>query len=708
MNGLKLHTILFLLTGFLAKGQHRDTMNLLPVPKKLELHGGFLSLKSYFTVSVQSNMPDTTLIKAVNRMCQTLNRRTGLYFSQNSIGSKKTSDSSTLVLRIKKVVLPAIGIDESYSLKITSRQIVIEAATTAGALHGLQTLLQLYAKNSDELLFPTLMINDEPRFQWRGLMIDVSRHFIPIDVLERNIEAMAAVKMNVLHLHLTDDQGFRVESKAFPLLHKKGSKGEYYTQNQIRNLISFAQDRGIVIVPEFDLPGHCKSWLAGYPDLASQPGTYEPGPPGNFKDLKGKDLSSLLSFMKTQPFPSIDPTRESTYTFLDTFFAEMATLFSSPYIHIGADENNGVTWMNNPDIVAFMQQNKIATTHDLQAYFVGRVHHIISKKNKKMIGWEEVFSKDLPKNVIVQVWQNSDYLKKAIDNENQVLISKGFYLDLFMPAYIHYTNPVLSVDTSFSTGHLLKGGEAAQWTEIADKRNIETRIWPRCAAIAERLWSPTTINDVEDMYRRLYTTSRQLDDLGVQHIANYERALRTFASSESYFALKTLTDVLTPVKGYKRILTMFSMSPEVSHQDVPLVEVADFVFVDSEVKWKFREAVASFLKNKDTVSEKVIDNYLTLWQNNNINIRNLFITSKQLERIEEHSKNLSLIAAIGKTALDKIKADAAPPDEWINQCMELLLSASQAYGETELAITPEIEALIKQKIIPLPSKYSIF
>ena len=708
MSKFRLFTLLLLLTGFVAHPQLGKPLNLLPVPKNLQQQKGSLIIRSDFTVSVQTNGPDTILIKAVNRMYQTLNRWTGLYFSRESIGFKDDSDSSILLVHVKKIVLPAIGTDESYSLNVTNSHIILDAPTTAGALHGLQTLLQLCTKNGNEFSFPSITINDEPRFQWRGLMIDVSRHFIPIDVLERNIEAMAAVKMNVLHLHLTDDQGFRIESKAYPLLHRKGSNGEYYSQAQIRDLISFAQDRGIVIVPEFDIPGHSKSWFAGYPQLASTPGRYEPGPPVNFDKIKGNGIGAIMQFMNTAPFPSMDPSKENTYTFLDKFLTEMAALFPSPYIHIGADENNGVAWKNNPDIVAFMQKKKIATVHELQAYFVKRVQQIIKKKNKQMIGWEELFSKELPKDVIVQVWQNSAYLKKALENGNPTLLSKGFYLDIFMPAYIHYANPDLPSILASSSENLLKGGEAAQWTEMADKNNIETRIWPRAAAIAERLWSPSTVNDVDDMYRRLFIISKQLDQQGLLHIVNYERSLRLYTNDEDYSALKTLTDVLTPIKGYKKLLARVSMPAARLYQTAPLIEASDFLFVDSEVEWKFRAAVRSYLQNKDVLSEKIIDNYLTLWQNNHKTLENLFATTKQLEQIKEHSRNLSIVAAIGKTALDKIKAGTAPLNEWINECMESLKNASRPYGESELAIVSEIEALIKQQIISLPPTYPSF
>src|SRR4030095_6200130 len=150
-------------------------------------------------------------------------------------------------------------------------------------------------------------------------MIDVCRHFIPIDVLKRNIEAMASVKMNVLHLHLTDNEGFRIESRTFPQLHNKGSNGEYYTQAQVKDLISFAEERGIIIVPEFDMPGHSKSWFAGYPQLASSPGPYEPGPPIDFHSVQQFNIGSIMQLLSTAPFPALDPSKESTYEFLDKF-----------------------------------------------------------------------------------------------------------------------------------------------------------------------------------------------------------------------------------------------------------------------------------------------------------------------------------------------------------------------------------------------------
>jgi hexosaminidase len=362
-------------------------------------------------------------------------------------------------------------------------------------------------------------------------------------------------------------------------------------------------------------------------------------------------------------------------------------------------------WKNNSSIVAFMKSHSIANTHDLQAYFVDRVSKIVAKHHKQMIGWEELFSKKLAKDVTVQVWQNAAYTKLALDNGNPVLISKGFYLDLFMPAYIHYTNPDLPSGVIGEKANQPRGGEAAQWTEAADRRNIETRIWPRAAAVAERLWSDTTTN-TDDLYRRLFVLSAQLDESGLQHVANYERALRGYAN-DNIVPLKTLTDVLAPVKGYKKLFAQLMMPESMSYQTSPLIQVSDIVFVDSKVKWEFRTALKSFLEHKDIASENILRNYLTMWQENNEQLKRLFVTSPQLKRVEEHSKNLSVIATIGLEALDKLKTGTADSN-WVNEKLGILKMASQVFGETELCVVPEIESLVKQQLAPLPVSYPIF
>src|SRR5713226_9210852 len=223
----------------------------------------------------------------------------------------------------------------------------------------------------------------DSRSQWSRSKTSLA--FIPIDVLKRNLDGMAAVKMNVLHWHLSDDQGFRVESKKLPKLHEMGSEGLYYTQAEIREFIAYAHDRGIRVIPEFDTPGHSRSWFFGYPELASNPGpfTFEPG-----------GAESVT-----------DPTREETYKFLDKFIDEMGKLFPDAYFHIGGDEVDGKSWDSNPKTQAFKQAHGMKSNQDLQAYFNQRLQKIVARHHKVMIGWDEILHPDLPKTIVVQSWR---------------------------------------------------------------------------------------------------------------------------------------------------------------------------------------------------------------------------------------------------------------------------------------------------------------
>src|SRR4029077_5710015 len=235
----------------------------------------------------------------------------------------------------------SLGEDESYELTIGESGAKLNASNPLGILHGLQTFLQLVEITANGFAVPVVTIKDQPRFAWRGLLIDVGRHFIPLDVLKRNLDGMAAVKMNVLHLHLYDNEGFRLESKRFPRLQEAGSDGLYYTQDEIHEFVAYAHDRGIRIVPEFEMPGHSRSLFAGYPELASGPGPYKVEPGG---------VDAVM-----------DPTREETYKFIDKFVTEMATLFPDEYFHIGGGEVNGSQWVANPKIQAFIHSHGMKT-----------------------------------------------------------------------------------------------------------------------------------------------------------------------------------------------------------------------------------------------------------------------------------------------------------------------------------------------------------
>ncbi|TFF34199.1 beta-N-acetylhexosaminidase [Mucilaginibacter psychrotolerans] len=700
--------VLLMLLAATANAQTQQVTTLMPMPKSITVVDGKFALTPSFTIAVKTDAADATLYFGVNRALQTLNRRTQLFFKQQRITASDKADSASLLITVRANAGVVIGQDESYSITVSAKQIKLEAPNTTGALHGLETFLQLVQYDDTGYYLPIAKINDSPRFVWRGLMIDVARHFIPLDVIERNIDAMAAVKMNVLHLHLSDDEGFRIESKVFPELQKKGSFGEYFTQSEIKDLIAYAKKRGVMIVPEFDMPGHTTGFLAGYPSLSATPGkTYMPGPrfsPGD----KPMGLMDIMKMLSTAPTPTFDPSKESTYLFLNKFLGEMSALFPSPYIHIGADENNGVAWKNNPAIVAFMKDKKIADTHALQAYFVSRVQKILTKHHKHTTGWEELLSKDLPKDVAVQVWQDGTKARSAAGLGHPVIISNGFYLDLFMPAYIHYQNYLFANKLEYALAAKVLGGEAAQWAEAMDKNNAETRMWPRTAAIAERLWSPVEVNDVDDMYRRLAVLSRQLDDIGLQHISEYEKGLRRLNDGGDIIALKTLADVLSPVKGYKKLFAKMTKTPSASYQTAPLATLSDVIMVDSEVKRKFRALVKSYLQSPDHHSYEAINAMLMQWANQYADLQSMPGKAQLNADIMRHAKNMSDAGFVGLEALKKWREKEQPSADWIKQQMAKLQRTKQVYGEAEIAVIPEIEALVNQKLAPEPTSYPMF
>ncbi|HEX3385225.1 MAG TPA: family 20 glycosylhydrolase, partial [Mucilaginibacter sp.] len=352
------------------------------------------------------------------------------------------------------------------------------------------------------------------------------------------------------------------------------------------------------------------------------------------------------------------------------------------------------------------------STDDLQRYYVQRVHDLLKKHHRQMIGWEEIYNDKLPKDAIVHKWIPGD--NGVIRSHGSpddfashgygTLVSAGFYLDVFMPAYIYYNNPAL--DSAKNVNVL--GGEAAQWTEMVDNENVDGRIWPRAGAIAERLWSPATVTDVDDMYRRLFVLSDELDAQGLQHLSNYERALRRLTNDAPTDHLRTLTDVLTPVKGYRKMIAGMMKSPAASYQTTPLTSVSDIVFVDSETKRKFRQVVKIFLSTHDKNAESNIRAYLTAWQQNDSLLQPLFAGNKRLLEVQDHSKNLSAAAVIGLEALDRIGKGTSADAAWIQQQANALDSYSRAHSETEIAVIPEIAALVTGHLPPEPSAYSVF
>src|SRR5579864_5414363 len=516
-----------------ASAQTQPTVNLMPMPASLQQGTGQLAIDQSFSVAV-SGARDASLDEEVQRFVTQLSRQTGILFRP------KPGATPTPTLQIHadhgREAVQKLGEDESYELTVAESVAKLTAPTTLGILRGLQTLLQLVQITPSGFAAPAVTIKDQPRFPWRGLLIDVSRHFIPIDVLKRNLDGMAAVKMNVLHWHLSDDQGFRAESKKFPKLTGMGSEGKFYTQEEIRDLIAYAHDRGIRVMPEFDTPGHSRSWFVGYPELASNPG------PFTVDNERG-------------PESVTDPTREETYKFMDKSVEEMGKLFPDAYFHIGGDEVDGEYWDSNPKIQAFKQAHGMKSNQDLQAYYNQRLEKILTKHHKIMVGWDEILHPELPKNIVVQSWRGQESLATAAQQGYRGLLSYGYYLDLMWPTARHYAIDPMSGAAANLTAEqkkLILGGESCQWAEWVTPENVDSHIWPRNAAIAERLWSPQDVTDVNSMYARMHAVSLELVWLGLTHLSARDRMLHRMAGNGDITALRVLADVVEPVKDYNR------------------------------------------------------------------------------------------------------------------------------------------------------------
>jgi len=645
------------------------------MPASVQPGTGQLPINASFSVAV-TGYHDASLDSEVRRFQAQLARQSGIPFRP------KTGSSPTLTIHADhgRQAIQKLGEDESYELTVTDSGAKLAAPTTLGAMRGLQTFLQLVQITPTGFAAPAVAIKDQPRFPWRGTLIDVSRHFIPIDVLKRNIDGMAAVKINVLHWHLSDDQGFRVESKIFPKLTGMGSDGMFYTQDEIRDFIAYAHDRGIRVMPEFDVPGHSRSWFLGYPELSSGSGPYtlEGGGPGPYID------------------PIMDPTQESTYKFLEKFVAEMARLFPDAYFHIGGDEVDGKQWDANPKSQAFIHAHGMKNNQDLQAYFNQRLQKIVAKNHKTMVGWDEILHPDLPKTIVVQSWRGQESLAAAAKQGYSGLLSNGYYLDLMRPAARHYAvDPMANAAATLAPeekGRIL-GGESCQWAEWVTPENIDSHIWPRNAAIAERLWSPQSVTDVASMYARLNAVSLHLEFLGLTHRSAREHMLHRMAGDADITELRNLADVVEPVKDYNRWSD--AQGPIDFH--APLTRMLDAVYPESDVARHFSDLVQTFVQSgyKDQAAETQIRTWLAAWRDNDARLHPLLSTTFLLQEDVPLSQNLSALGVAGLQALDYLDKSQPAPDSWKTQQIALITQAKLRQADMLLMVVAPVQQLVE-------------
>jgi hexosaminidase len=659
--------LLFCSISLLAQSQTQ--LNLMPMPASVQQGTGQLAITQEFSVSV-TGTHDASLESGVQRFTAQLARQTGIPFRP------KPGTTPTLTVHADhgREAVQKLGEDESYELSISDTGAQLNAPTPLGVLHGLQTFLQLVQITPTGFNVPVVTIKDQPRFPWRGLMIDVSRHFIPLDVMKRNVDGMAAVKMNVLHWHLSDDQGFRVESKKLPKLQEAGSEGLYYTQDQIRELINYAHDRGIRVIPEFDMPGHARSWVLGYPELASGSGPYT---------IESGD-------------PILDPTRESTYKFLDKFIEEMAKLFPDAYFHIGGDEVDGKEWSANPKIQEFMHAHNMKDKQDLQAYFNEHLQKILAKNHKIMVGWDEILRPDLPKTIVIQSWRGQESLAAAAKQGYSGILSHGYYLDLMWPAAQHYAvDPMADAAANLTPEEQKRilGGESCQWAEWVTPENVDSHIWPRNAVIAERLWSPQQLTDVASMYTRMNAISLDLEWLGLTHRSAREQMLDRMAGSGDVSALRVLADVVEPVKDYNRWDD--AKGPIDFH--APLTKMIDGAYPESEIAREFANLVQQFAASnyKDKNVEAQIRSWLTLWRDNDLRLRAILERSSLLQEDVPISQNLAMLGAAGLQALDYLGKSETEPDLWKSQQLAVVNQAKKPVAGLLLQVAAPVEQLVQ-------------
>jgi len=603
---------------------------------------------------------------------------------------------------------------------------------------------------------------------------------------------MGSVKMNVLHLHLTDAQGFRVESKKYPKLHELGSGGNYYTQEDIREIIGYASDRGIRVVPEFDMPGHSKAWFVGHPELASGPGPYR--------------LDS--SMMGNSP--AMDPTRDEVYDFLRILLKEMSALFPDEFLHIGGDEVVPVQWDENRDIQAFMKEQNLADSHELQAYFNRKLHNIVSASGKIMLGWDEILHPELPSDgIAIQTWRSHESLWESARQGYPSILSAGYYLDHKQSASFHYQvdpeiipgavdieidslnwkgwdckfsvmdmqmdgglylfgegdglrgilqfmgssmgfkDPVLQgnqlsfvVDAGMGdmefditlTGDslsgsanisvfnldisgsrhggsdmeegnplpafrrieplspeqktMLIGGEACMWTEMVNEHTIDSRIWPRAAAIGEKLWSPGVLTDnVEDMYRRLWAFSDDLVLLGLQHKDYRALILSDMVDAPFLEPLSILAGLLQEDKLFSRM----SIYEPMFYWTTPLNRMVDAAAPESYQVYRFTQDVNRWVENQDEAARRRMIAALETWSLNHEKLAPAFEGNERLMEVESHSRNLSVLAQLGWEAL----ADPAALRKSKPMQEDFFRAASEAQGGCILPLVAPVQKLVQ-------------
>jgi hexosaminidase len=626
----------------------------MPLPRSVTMADGGLPLTGRLDAHV-SGCGAAPLATAEDRLQSDIERLTGV------IDDFGASIPLTITCRHAAAAVKPMA-NEGYRLNVGAGGVRIDADGPTGVLRAFATLRQLVTLKSGAPELRRATIDDAPRFAWRGIMLDVARHFITIPTIERQIDAMERTKLNVLHLHLSDDQAFRVESRRYPRLTATNADCEFYTQAQIRAIVAYAAARGVLVVPEFDMPGHTAAIVRAYPKLG---------------------IAAKSGLTAGPPTLTLDPAAPATYRFVRDLVAGMAPLFSGSYFHIGGDEVSDTAWAGDSGVKALMARERLTTKAEVQGYFERRVIAAVKAAGKTPIGWQEITNAPVPRDVVVQAWQSSNATAQATAAGHPTIVSAGYYLDLLMPAAFHYAidpldpsaagftpaeaarirkiNPLLAKvltdaliakplpPLTSDQRRLVMGAEAPLWGELVTDEMVDQRLWPRAAALAERFWSPAAVYDVNDMYRRLSVVQDELTVEGLDDRTNRTRmALRL--SPGDVAPVLTLLDAVGPIRNMAhdhRILAALAGKTVVQ----PLNALADAAPVDSLVARAFNEEARRFAAGDRSV-EPALRTQLTLWRDNDARFATAAKDNAMLQPALPVSAELKTLAEVGLKALD--------------------------------------------------------
>lgn len=570
--------LLITLLAFTACGRTQQQQSIsgstdiaiIPQPASLTKEQGEFVLPEKITILTNNQ---ETLKGNLAQLAHTFENATGKKISIETGNSPKSGAINILLQKDHSIP------SEGYRLKVTSSEITLTASTTAGIFYGIQTVYQLmppgiHAKNAqnNSWTVPAVTIEDQPRFGWRGLMLDVSRHFFTVPQVKSFIDEMVKYKFNLLHLHLTDDQGWRLQIKSLPKLTEVGAwrvektgtfgtfstptpdeprtYGGFYTHEDIKELVRYASERFINILPEIDVPGHSLAAIASYPELSCTPGKYTVNSGERFMIWPpGGHFYGILD-------NTLCPANEKVYEFMDKVFTEVAQLFPFEYIHMGGDETARNFWEKSEQIKALMKKEKLKNLDEVQSYFVKRMEKIIRSKGKKMIGWDEILQGGLAPNAAVMSWRGLKGGIQAAKMGHEVVMSPTDF------AYIDYMQgdasiePPVYASLRLSKAYqfdplpeginaaLVKGGQANLWTEqIYNIRHLQYMVWPRGFAIAEALWSPKEKRNWNEFVPRVEAHFKRLDAAQVKYAPSMYDPIINASRKDSSLIISLSTEV---------------------------------------------------------------------------------------------------------------------------------------------------------------------